>query len=469
MKKITVGPLTRANNSCSVEVTVENKKVVEARCSGIFFRGFEVILQGRDPRDAAYLTMRICGICPGNHAMAAAYALENAAGIRPPKNGNLLRNLGLAADFLQNHIRHLYLYSLPDYVKGPGLSPFIPCYQGGYRLPEKTNAAMIRHYFQAVEMSRIAFEMMTLLGGKAPFSHGILAGGSTVPPAADILMDLRAKLKKIQDFIKNTMLPDVMLLAEAYSDYYRIGGRVPGFLEFGLFPVDERDGARHFPAGAVIDGRLQELDPSLIEEQVKHAWYAGDNAPGHPARGRTEPDREKDGAYSWVKAPRYGGRAMEGGPLARLWVRGDYRRGVSTMDRIVARAREAEIIAGLMERWLEELEPGKPVFTPFEVPAEAEGAGLTGAMRGPLGHWLRIEKGRIAHYQIITPTAWSFSPRDDAGRPGPVEEALIGTPVENEKEPVEIGRVVRSFDVCSSCSAHVLVARSPVAATVIMP
>jgi len=126
------------------------------------------------------------------------------------------------------------------------------------------------------------------------------------------------------------------------------------------------------------------------------------------------------------------------------------------MDRIRARALEAKLIGDLMLDWLERLEPDKPIFTPFAVPEKAEGTGLTGAMRGPLGHWLRIEKGRIAHYQIITPTAWNFSPRDNSGQKGPVEEALIGTPVEDENQPVEIGRVIRAFDVCSSCSAHVI-------------
>lgn len=139
------------------------------------------------------------------------------------------------------------------------------------------------------------------------------------------------------------------------------------------------------------------------------------------------------------------------------------------MDRIMARALEAERIGMLMDGWLDELEPGEPIYTPFEIPWEAEGIGLTGAMRGPLGHWLKIRKGLIDHYQIITPTAWNFSPRDDLGNRGPVEEALIGTPVENETEPIEIGRVIRAFDVCSSCSAHVMKAGSPVGEITILP
>ncbi|MCL6446700.1 MAG: nickel-dependent hydrogenase large subunit [Armatimonadetes bacterium] len=468
MPKIMIGPVPRANNVVALEVTIENKKVVDARCTGVFFRGFELILRGRDPRDAPYLTLRICGICSSVHGTAAALALEDAAGVRPPKNGNLLRNLIHAADTLQNHIRHFYLFSLPDYVKGPDLGPFRPAYTTGCRLPPKDNDALVQHYFQALEISRLCHELVVLLGGKVPHTHGLLGGGGTVPPAADIIMGFSARLRKINDFIQNVMVPDTYLLAEAYKDYYEIGKRAPALLSYGHFPRGENDRERHFPPGAMVDGRPEKLDASLIREHLRFSWYAGESGL-HPARGRTEPDREKEGAYSWVKAPRYNGRAMEGGPLARLWIRGDYRRGISTMDRLVARTLETELIGKLMEEWLGELEPGKPVFTPFNVPREAEGAGLTEAMRGPLGHWLRIEKGRIAHYQIVTPTAWNFSPRDDVGRPGPVEEALLGTPVENEMEPVEVGRVVRAFDVCSTCSTHVIVPGGPAKEMIILP
>lgn len=469
MKKIIIGPFTRANNSCSVEVTVENKKVVDARCMGIFFRGFELIMVGRDPRDASYLTQRICGICSTVHGSAASYALEDAAGVRPPHNGNILRNLIMGADYLQNHIRHIYLFSVGDYVSFPQMGPFMPSYSSDKRLSKVDNDLLKAHFFESLEIGRLAHELVTLLGGKAPFPHGMLAGGSTVPPTVDILMDFRSKLKKINQFIKNTMIPDVLILAEAYSDYYRIGCRPPNMLEYGLFPVSAKDRCRHFPGGAVIGGRMHKVNTSLIKEHLSHSWYSNDAQPQHPSYGQTEADRGKDEAYSWVKAPRYRGLALEGGPIARLWISGHYRRGISTMDRIMARALEAERIGMLMDGWLDELEPGKPIYTPFEIPWEAEGTGLTGAMRGPLGHWLKIRKGLIDHYQIITPTAWNFSPRDDFGNKGPVEEALIGTPVENETEPIEIGRVIRAFDVCSSCSAHVMKAGSPVGEITILP
>jgi len=468
LKKIRIDPLTRAHSPTAVEVVVENKKVINARCIGTFFRGFEIILRGRDPRDAPYLTERICGICSSSHGTAACFALEDAAGARPPRNGNLLRNLILGSDILQNQIRHFYLFALPDFVRGPNLGPFAPSYTKDYRLPKKKNDAMIEHYFRAIEISRQASELIALLGGKSPFPHGLLAGGSSVPPTADIIMTFRFKLKSINDFIKSVFIPDAFTLAETYRDYYQIGVRKPNMMSFGLFPRNEHDNERHFPAGAVINGQVQRLNTAVIKEDVTNSWYVG-NQPVHPTGGRTEPDREKRGAYSWSKAPRYGGRPMEGGPLARLWLSGNYRRGVSTMDRNIARVVETEKIGQLMEGWLAELQPGEPVFTPFDMPKEADGVGLTDAPRGQLGHWLRIEKGRIANYEIITPTAWNFSPRDESGHLGPVEEALIGTPVEDENEPIEVGRVVRAFDLCSSCVAHVIIPGRPVKQLVIVP
>jgi len=461
LKKIILGPFTRTNNSCLVEVVVDKKTVVDARCSGMFFRGFEMILQGKDPRDAGYLTERICGICSSAHSVAAAMALEDAAGVEPPPGVYLLRNLILGADFLQNHIRHIYLFSLPDYIAVPAEVPFMAGYPIDKRLGKKQNDTMIEHLYESIKISRLACDIITLLGGKTPFTHGILAGGSTVKPFTEIVTVIKSKLREINEFLKNKLIPDVLMLAEAYRDYYEIGLRSVRMLEYGGFPLKERGGETYFSAAAVIDGQSENLSIPEIREHLSNSWYAEKSYPLNPSEEETIPMLKKEGAYSWVKAPRYRGLPMEGGPLARLWINGAYRRGVSTMDRTVARAKEAEIIGGLMQQWIEELEPEDPIITPFQIPREAEGIGLTCAMRGPLGHWLRIDKGVIAGYQIITPTSWNFSPRDDYGNKGPVEEALIGTPVADEKQPIEIGRVIRAFDVCASCATHVIVPGLP--------
>jgi hydrogenase large subunit len=459
--KIVLDPLNRTLGPARVEVRLESGRVVFARCAATTFRGFELLLRDRDPRDAVYIAQRICGICPTAHATAASYAVEDLVGVRPPHNGNLLRNLIFAGDLLQNHLRQFYLFALPDYVRGPEVQPFIPRPTTDYRLPPAQNDRLVDNYFQALDISRKAYEINALLGGKAPHPHSVLPGGSSVPVTAVTVLNLLAIVKSLQQFIEERMLPDVYTLAEYYQEYFEIGKRETHFLNFGMFPLDPDASTHHFPGGVVLDGRMKAADSSVITEHLRHTHYEGTPVE-HPARSKTRPNPDKPGGYSWVKAPRYQDRALEGGPLAQLWIRGDYRRGVSVLDRLIARALICREVAGLMIKWLTELRPGQPVFNRYRVPDTGVGVGLTGALRGPLGHWLEVKGGRIKHYQIVTPTAWNFSPHDDRGQPGPVEEALLNTPVADVKNPVELGRVVRSFDPCLACATHVIVLDQPV-------
>jgi len=456
-KKVIINPVTRANNRGHVEVTIEGGKVVDCRSGALFFRGFEIMLSGRDPRDAPYFTERICGICSVAHATAAAFALEDLVGVRPPRNGNVLRNIIFGADTLQNHLRQFYLLGLPDYVSGPDTAPFAPRYRRGYRLPPEVNRRMFEHYYEAANIARLAHEILAVLGGKAPFQHAILAGGATVPPDGAVLLDLRAKLSIITRFIKGKMIPDAQTIAEAYPEYYELGKRPLRFLVYGSFPVDPERKHFYFPGGAVEENGMQDIEPAFITEHLRYAYYEAEAHSRTSAVNGAKPQPGKPGAYSWIKAPRYRGKAFEGGPLARLWVGGKYRRGVSAMDRLMARVLETEILCGLMRQWLEELEPDEPIFNAFDLPNTGEGLGLTDSMRGPLLHYISLKGGRISRYHIITPSAWNFSPRDDEEQPGPVEEALTGTPIADHREPVEVGRIIRSFDPCYACATHIIV------------
>lgn len=453
MRKL-ISPVTRINGFWTVEVDVEGGRVIDARSSGIFFRGMELILLGRDPRDAPYITERICGICSSAHGWAASLALEEAWGVTPPPNGVLVRNLIFGADLLQNHIRHLYHFALPDYVKGPDRPPFIPRYKIDYRLPAEENDRIFAHYLEAFDISRLCHEMVVLLGGKVPHAPGLVAGGATVPPSPDRIRTFGSMLTEVTRFVENRLLPDIARISQVYPEYFEIGGRPANLLTYGEFNRPDRPAETEMPPGVVISGRIEALDDTVIEEHVHFSWYDEGDGPVHPTGGRTTPRREKGEAYSWVKAPRYRGHVLETGPLATLWVSGDYRRGVSTMDRLLARAQHAWLFARKMKQWLADLEIGGPVFTPFE-PGDGEGKGLFGAMRGALGHWLRIERGRISHYQIVTPSAWNCSPHDDRGRPGAVEESLVGTPVADIDNPVEVSRVLRAYDPCLACAVQV--------------
>jgi hydrogenase large subunit len=454
MSRKTIFPVTRVHEPLRIDVEVTGGRVTDAWVGGHLFRGWEPMLTGRDPRDAALFSQRICGICSSAHAVAASLAQQQAFSVEPTPNGQHLTNLIFAADIIQNHLRHFYGLVLYDYVRGPATQPYLPHPAVDYRLTPKINDEIVGHAKTGAEMAARAHEMMAIFGAKAPHQQTIMPTGVTEKTDSERIMAYGAILREIRNFVETVLLADVLAIAEHYKDYYVIGGGYGNFMSFGLFPAPVT-GKRAFSAGVAVGaGTSQALDTAQITEDIRYSWYTDENQPSRPETGVTVPARDKADAYSWVKAPRYGGAPVESGPMARAWLSGEWRRGVSVMDRLIARARETLKICRLAEGWLGLLVPGAPSLRPFTPPPQGTGAGLTDAMRGSLGHWFSYQNGKVIHYQIITPTTWNFSPRDAAGKRGPVEEALIGTPVAAADSLVEVGRVVRSFDPCFTCAVH---------------
>lgn len=462
MPKVIVDPVTRIEGHLKIEVEVDGGKVVEARSSGTLFRGIELILQGHDPRDAQEIVQRICGVCPIGHATAATLALDDAFDIKPPHNGRIIRNLILGANYIQSHILHFYHLAALDYVKGPdNIPPLAPRYEGDYRLPDAVNSAAVNHYLQALEMRKKAHEMLAIFGGRMPGQRAIVPGGVTETVDAEKIMHFKYRLAELIDFIDNVYVPDVLAVAEFYSDWFEIGKGCKNLLAYGAFPVDD-NGALFFKRGVYTEGVDGDLDPEKITEEVKYSWYNDDTGGTRPTESVITPEPDKAGAYSWLKAPRYDGKVHEVGPLARMWVSKDPKvrsfgdRAFSVMGRHAARALECQKLVHAMTDWVMQLEPGKPTCTPHKVPNKAEGMGLTEAARGALGHWIRVEGGRIAKYNAVVPTTWNGGPRDSKGQPGPIEQALVGTPVKDPNNPIELVRVVRSFDPCIACAVHII-------------
>ncbi|MBS4031374.1 MAG: nickel-dependent hydrogenase large subunit [Clostridiales bacterium] len=458
MTKVRINPLTRAHGYMAVEVDIQNGEVVDAWSSGLLFRGFEAMLKNRSPHDAVYLTQRICGICSSAHAMASSIALENAFDISVPKNGYILRNLTFGADMLQNHLRNIYLLVIPDYITAPGGAPGGPPNNDDIRLPKAVNDRIQAHYLEALETSDLAHKAVAAFGGKAPHLQSIIAGGVTEQVLTDRIMHYQSLVSQIHSFVTEKMIPDIEDLSRYYDDYFNIGRGYGNLLSFGMFPVGANNEDRIFKAGVLRNGQDNgNFDPDKITQDIARAWYRGDEGARAPFDGESTPFPQKADAYSWIKAPRYGGEPFEGGPLARMWFSGIYKNGISVMDRLMARAIETKEIAEKVNDWIHELVPDMPTINWINpLPASGEAAGLVDSMRGTLAHWIRVQNHRIAAYRIITPSAWNLSPRDGEGRKGPVEEALIGTPVANRDNPVEVGRVIRSFDPCISCAVHVL-------------
>ena len=509
-ERIVVDPVTRIEGHLKVEVEIAGGKIVDARSSGTMARGFEVLLEGRDPRDATYVTERICGVCAGSHGWVSSVALDNAYGVELPTGGRILRNLILGAMWLHDHPLHFYHLSALDYldvlavagyqghdpalnatrdklvalVKAGDTSPLTPRYQPdefSVKDPEIVTAA-VAHYLKALEMQAKAKKMSAIFGGKQPHQSSIVVGGVTMMPNAQRLAEFRSMLLDQLDFVEKVYLPDVLafgtgpLLPLAQLG---VGGGRGNFLSYGVFPEDNKAGQNFLPAGVITNGQLaqvQPVDQRKVTEAVHHSWYAESIGTKHPWEGRTAYDLDKADAYSFIKAPRYDGQAMEVGALARMLVLKPpplmqaittYKIKVGAVARHAARAVETVLLARRMLVWIDELAAelgsGKGRIhdtAHWETPAEAQGIGMLEAPRGALGHWVKIADKKIKHYQIVVPTTWNCSPRDEKGQRGPVEEALIGTPVPDPKNPINVVRVIRSFDPCIACAVHVIEPRS---------
>jgi ferredoxin hydrogenase large subunit/hydrogenase large subunit len=502
-ESISVSPVTRIEGHLGVRIETDNGRITSARVVGEMFRGFEQILRGRDPLDAQQVTQRICGVCPVEHGIASVLAQDAAYGIAPPTNGRLARNLAQAVNFITSHITHFYLLSGLDFVdvaqvttyggSDPALvalrdwakselannpvnagGPFLPQFPAQLIRDPTLNLGILRHYLEAIEVRQVGHKLGATFLGKLPHAAALIPGGVTERVTAIKIVSARALLARLRTFIEQVYLPDVVAVAAAFPAYFELGRGCGGFLAYGVFPEGDDGGSPFLPSGVVVGDQLQPLDTAAIAEDVRYSWYS--SASGRkPAQGETTPEPTKAGAYSWLKAPRYAGRPMEVGSLARVLVAYHDDRNpvvkpavdgllkatgrglpdlVSVLGRHAARALEAKLLADRCADWIEQLVPDQPACRDFSIPASGSGVGLTEAARGALGHWLEIKDHKIANYQCVVPTTWNCSPRDDHDQPGPLEQALVGTPVADSKSPIEAARVIRSFDPCIACAVH---------------
>lgn len=457
-----IDPVTRIEGHLKVEIDVDTiggvQQVVDARSVGTLFRGFEKVLEGRDPRDAPIITSRICGVCPTAHSQAAVLALDSAFGVAPPTTGRIMRNLVHGACFVESDILHFYLLSLPDYIHGPGMAPWQPGWGLGRRLDRRTQDTLLAHYVEAIAMRRKAHEMGAIYGGKLPHTPAFIPGGFTAVATAQSKIDFQTLLSELIAFTRDVYIPDAELLASMYDDYYRIGKGHANLLSFGVFRTTDGAPSYLLNPGRVKSGSVPVFptDQAQVTEHVTHAWFDDSDNDKHPSVADTIAIHPKEGGYSWLKAPRYEGDNYECGPLSRMVINGDYEGGVSVMDRHLARARECLKISEAMQVWITELPADTSAVEAYTLPESGTAYGLTEAPRGALGHWLDIAGGKIRKYQVITPTCWNCSPRDTAGVRGPMEEALVGTPIANADQPIEALRVIHSFDPCLDCATHVM-------------
>lgn len=579
-QRVVVDPITRIEGHLRIEAETDaSGKITQAYSAGTMVRGIEIILRGRDPRDAWAFAQRICGVCTLVHGIASVRSVEDALhraipSYSIPHNAELIRNLMIAAQYVHDHVMHFYHLHALDWVdvvsalkadpkatstlaqsisgyskSSPGyfadvqkrvktfveqgqLGIFANAYWGhpAYKLPPEANLMAVAHYLDALAWQRDVVKLHTIFGGKNPHPNFVVGG---VPSAISIqpgvgqgqggphyrggqdatalnvvgLETIQNVIRQMREFVDQVYVPDTLAIAGFYKDWAGRGEGLGNFLSFGDLPSKgfwDTD-SYLIPRGVILNRDLSKIHPidldadNEIQEFVSHSWYKysqGDTQGLHPFKGETElnytgpkPPYEQldvDKKYSWLKSPRWQGKSMEVGPLARvlmLYASGNAQAKelvgttlktldvpvdalFSTLGRTAARTLESKILADAMQGWYDQLIANikagdirtfnEQYWEPSTWPKHMQGVGLMEAPRGGLSHWIVVDDGKISNYQAVVPSTWNAGPRDTQGQPGAYEAALQDNHVmQDPKQPIEILRTIHSFDPCIACAVHV--------------
>jgi len=611
MKRIVVDPMSRIEGHLRVEIKVDEAtgKVEDALSSGTAWRGIELVLKGRDPRDAWVFVQRICGVCTTVHALACLRAVEDALGIEIPKNANYIRNIMAASQIVQDHTVHFYHLHALDWVSPVAALAADPAATAAFQntvlekyslkleepleldtsaypkdfpkattayfreiqnkikkivesgqlgifaahywdhpdynvLPPEAHLMAVSHYLNMLDRQRDLVTCHVVFGGKNPHPHYLVGGmpcsismnDMNAPINTERLAVVDNSLNLSIDLVNNFYVPDVLAIGDLFVKAGFVdGGGLAGqrVLSVGDFPDERYNGTtngdffknllvnsngvvENFGLGvdhAVFHPLAGEdlSDPNVLAEGVEHAWYSYPEGGKdlHPWNGITSPQYtapkegtktnwkylDEDGKYSWIKTPKWKGKMAEVGPLAQyIVVYTKVKQGIiqptwaekmivdqieavskalnlppekwmtTTVGRTAVRGLSAQLHAYISKYFFEKLinniKAGDTTvanmdkWDPATWPKEAKGVGLHEAPRGGLSHWVTIKNGKIDNYQAVVPSTWNACPRDSKAGHGAYEASMIETKVKVAEKPLEILRVIHSFDPCLACATH---------------
>jgi len=612
MKRVVVDPVNRIEGHLRLEVVVDEAtgKVQDALSSGTAWRGIELILKGRDPRDAWLFAQRICGVCTTVHALGCLRAVEDALGITIPKNANYIRNIIAATQMVHDHTTHFYHLHALDWVspvaalkadpaataamqntvlekyslnlKGPiehdtdaypkdfpkATTAYFKSIQEKVKkivesgqlgifsaqwwehpdynlLPPEVHLMAVSHYLNMLDRQRELVVSHVVFGGKNPHPHYVVGGmpcsismnDMNAPINTERLAAVDTSINLAIDLTNSFYVPDVLAIGELYvkQGYVDGGGLAKDrVLGFGDYPEDTYTGTSNgdFQKNLLLrsDGVVENFgqgvdkaifhtfeakdltDPEILTEGVEHSWYgySKQGADLHPWDGETKPEFTKpkegtktdwkyldeNGKYSWIKTPKWKGKMAEVGPLARyIIVYTKVKKGIlssptwvekmmvdqieavskvlnllpeqwmlSTVGRTAVRGLEAQLMAYISKYYFDKLVnnikagdtsvANMEKWEPSSWPKDSKGVGLHEAPRGGLSHWVVIKDGKIENYQAVVPSTWNACPRDSKSGYGPYEASMMDTKVKIADKPLEILKVIHSFDPCLACATH---------------
>lgn len=514
VKNMTISPLGRVEGDLDLRVAVEDGVVTDAWTEASMFRGFEIILKGKDPQAGLIVTPRICGICGGSHLYKAAYALDTAWRTEMPANATLIRNIAQGCETLQSIPRWFYALFAIDLINKNYAKA------AGYDEAVRRFAPFVgTSYETGVTWSSKPVEVYAMFGGQWPHSSFMIPGGVMCAPTlsevtrsiaildwwADAWLEKQWLGGSIDRWLENKTWNDVLAWVDENENHYnsdcgffirfarevgldKFGQGAGAFLATGTFfnpeeyqfpTIEGRNNALITRSGVYDGEAFHDFDQARVREDHTNSFFRGAGAL-HPFDGVTEPidpaEGRKQGKYSWAKSPRYevpgkGYIPLEAGPLSRQVIAGrpgakDYQDydplfldaiqtvGPSVLVRVMARMHEAAKYFKLVKGWLNQINLHEKFYIKPVEHEEGRGFGSTEAARGSLSDWIVIKNGKIENYQVVTPTAWNIGPQDGNKVHGPMEQAFIGSQIADMEDPVELGHVARSFDSCLVCTVH---------------